>query len=80
MRFWVQNIFGDAFLEFEAFGVVFMGFSTCFFTAFVVDSIVPGDLLCIGVRKNGGPMLTAVEASGAAIVYRVRCSEREGPA
>ena len=42
--------------------------------------LVPGDLLCIGVRKNGGPMLTAVEASGAAIVYRVRCSEREGPA
>jgi len=40
--------------------------------------LVPGDVLCIGVRRNGGDVLTAIEASAAAIVYRVRCSDKEG--
>jgi len=40
--------------------------------------LVPGNLLCIGVRRNGGETLSAVEASGACIVYRVHCRDKEG--
>jgi len=32
-----------------------------------------GDLLCIGVKKYGAAVLSASEASGACIVYRVKC-------
>lgn len=39
--------------------------------------VVPGDLLCIGVKRNGAAVLSAVDASGACIVYRVRCHEKE---
>jgi hypothetical protein len=39
--------------------------------------LVPGDLLCIAVRKNGTTNISAVEASAACIVYRVRCKDRE---
>lgn len=39
--------------------------------------LVPGDLLCIAVRKNGTASISAVEASAACIVYRVRCKDRE---
>ena len=40
-------------------------------------ALVPGDLLCIGVRRNGADVLTATEACGASIVYRVRCADKE---
>lgn len=40
--------------------------------------LVPGDLLCIGVRKNGTQTISAVEASGACIVFRVKCRDKEG--
>lgn len=39
--------------------------------------LVPGDLLCVGVRRNGADVLTATEACGASVVYRVRCADRE---
>lgn len=39
--------------------------------------LVPGDLLCVGVRRNGADVLTATEACGACVVYRVRCADKE---
>ena len=43
----------------------------------VGDVLSIGDLLCIGVKKYGAAVLDASEASGACIVYRVRCLEME---
>jgi hypothetical protein len=42
------------------------------------DVLRVGDLLCIGVKKYGAAVLDASEASGACIVYRVKCKEMEG--
>jgi hypothetical protein len=36
-----------------------------------------GDLICIGVKKNGGPKLEAVDACEASIVYRVCLRQEE---
>ena len=39
--------------------------------------IEPGDLLCIGVVREGPPELDAKDAGRAACVYRVRCFDIE---
>ena len=41
------------------------------------DPLSIGDLLCVGVKKYGAAVLEASEASGACIVYRVKCLEME---
>jgi hypothetical protein len=37
----------------------------------------PGDLICIGVTRNGPQELAPIDASNAFIVYRVCCDSRE---
>ena len=39
--------------------------------------VEPGDLLCIGVVREGPPELDAKDAGRAACVYRVRCFDIE---
>lgn len=43
-------------------------------TSGYTQTLFSGDLLCIGVRWRGPETLSAVEASSAVMVYRVRCS------